>query len=759
MHVNSRHFIPVLLLVVLGVISCPQSESGSSSPRAGEAQTVSVGTGGAEALVIFTSGDVTVRGSGDWTPLRIGVRVGRSQSVRTGAKSACELQFGNTGAVRLESTTEITLEEVALRMEGNRVDVFASAGSVLCKVHKLSGTDRFRVKTRTAICGVRGTEFGVTVNAAGGTVLAVREGRVAVATAAFDPFSPPAELQGEDAATRAALEKLSGAERLVGAAQTVTVSAANLALSEKIVKTATAAAAKMQKAGDNSRFTRAVDKSASDLRRNMAAPGPQGTGQKELLKRIDGLNQRMIKDLPINDAGNENEAAPEMKYYGVGIIAQPRDAEIYLGNEWLGVGRFEGLFSEGVALTFTVRKPGWSPGELSLIVGPDTAHMYELAVNEPDVFTETFINPSVAGSFDSRTVSGNVIEVSLGKQRTLLAPGKLGLEFFPNSATVLVSRQPFRLLLSVWDDTYLLEGAGMENFYRAEPALTRGKKGSFDNGRVSIGGVYRDKDNKLYAFYHAWDSEGFEKEVRNSSETNSMWYSRIAVAVSEDNGSTWNKRGPVIESTKPKEWRSYDGQTTRGVAEACVVPDKSGRYLYLYYTEYARADGRQVDICLARADLTAGPPLPGAFKKYHNRTFGENGQGGLETPVFSAVHLDQADTSLPSVFYSKTLNQYVMVCVINYWKEVVFTRELDKCGLYLAYSEDGIAWSKPSRLVKDFPFPMDGKTASYAPSVILDAGSDTEGWLVYAYSPKFGGRDKKLVPTHLAGRRISFKKK
>ena len=52
---------------------------------------------------------------------------------------------------------------------------------------------------------------------------------------------------------------------------------------------------------------------------------------------------------------------------------------------------------------------------------------------------------------------------------------------------------------------------------------------------------------------------------------------------------------------------------------------------------------------------------------------------------------------------------------------------------------------------------MEGKEFAWYPSVILDAGSTANGWLVYGYSENEGGREKNRIPFYLAGRRISFK--
>ena len=51
----------------------------------------------------------------------------------------------------------------------------------------------------------------------------------------------------------------------------------------------------------------------------------------------------------------------------------------------------------------------------------------------------------------------------------------------------------------------------------------------------------------------------------------------------------------------------------------------------------------------------------------------------------------------------------------------------------------------------DFGVAQPGLSVSWQASVLWDAGSDTDGWLVYGYTPSFG------TPGHyLVGRRLSL---
>ncbi len=358
------------------------------------------------------------------------------------------------------------------------------------------------------------------------------------------------------------------------------------------------------------------------------------------------------------------------------------------------------------------------------------------------------------GTYD---LKGNKISIFLGKMETLLPAGSFNLDYFPDTSAVLLNRDPYKMIFTAADESYLLEGKDIKHFKKATKILKRGGKGAFDNGYAGISGIYFHKNGEIYCFYHAEDHENMKK-LYGGGNINGF-YARIAVAVSKDKGLSWTKLGPVIESSKPKEWTFYDEQQDRGTGEPDVILDKTGKYLYLYYVEHSRQDGRGVQICMARSEISKNPPIPGTWMKYYNGSFSENGLKGLDTPVISAKNTDDAEAIFPHPAYSKTLGKYIMIYNVNFWKEYVYNTGLKNSGIYIAYSDDGINWSKPFLLVKDNCVPLPEKSLSWQANIIWDDKSDLEGWLVYGYSERWGHRSNNMVPHYMVGRRISFEKK
>ena len=173
------------------------------------------------------------------------------------------------------------------------------------------------------------------------------------------------------------------------------------------------------------------------------------------------------------------------------------------------------------------------------------------------------------------------------------------------------------------------------------------------------------------------------------------FYCRVFLASSADGGSNWQKLGPVIQSSKPKDWTAFKGQADRGSGDPGLVADKNGKFVYIYYTEHSRVDNRGVQICMARAALDGNDSFGLVFYKYYNGAFGEPGIGGKDTPLFSLPGGSTAETEEGHVAYSPFLKKYIMTLGVDYWQEFVKNTGLARSGLYISYSDDGVKWTEP----------------------------------------------------------------
>ena len=196
----------------------------------------------------------------------------------------------------------------------------------------------------------------------------------------------------------------------------------------------------------------------------------------------------------------------------------------------------------------------------------------------------------------------------------------------------------------------------------------------------------------------------------------------------------------------------------QGCGELCTLPDKSNTYLYAYYVDHSRVNNRGVQICMARSKISEGPPLPGTWKKYYKGKFREKGLKGLDTPVLSARNM-HADAAFPHVSFSTLLNKYVMVFNINAYMEYVNKKQNmkpEKSGIYMAFSDDAVLWSKPRQLITIFSIPVRNRELGWHPALIWDSDKSSEAWLVYSFTPSWGHEHLKGIPHHMAGQRMKF---
>ena len=325
--------------------------------------------------------------------------------------------------------------------------------------------------------------------------------------------------------------------------------------------------------------------------------------------------------------------------------------------------------------------------------------------------------------------AGPAVTIELGSPEVVLADQALGLRYFPDGRLTVVRTQPdCRVLLAAGISSYLLEGPAMGNFTRATQVLGKGARSEFDNGYCGINAAVRARTGELLAFYHAEDQE----DMKTVGGGIPGFYCSIGLAVSKDDGTSFEKRGPVLTGQLPK---NPGGRADQGVGEVSVLAEPGGEYLYAYYTSHEPVGGRGVQICLARCPV-ADAQKTGAWRKYHELAFTEPGLGGKDTPVVTSGHA-QADALFPHVIYLPALHQFMMTFCVNAWSEGA---KPERSGLYTAFSADGIHWPREQmqQLWKVPVVAAIGREVAWHPTYIPGASESSSGWLYYACSQDWG---------------------
>jgi len=343
------------------------------------------------------------------------------------------------------------------------------------------------------------------------------------------------------------------------------------------------------------------------------------------------------------------------------------------------------------------------------------------------------------------------IVASLGKREVILASGRYGLKYFPDECLAFVKTTPrIRLLMAAGVSTWLFEGRDMKSLELHGEVLRPGPPGSFDNGYAGIAGVVRDpRTGQLFAFYHAEDHEG----MRPIPGGIPGFYCCVALAVSNNNGTSFRKLGPIIKGSLPKDVK---GRSDQGCGDLCAAADADHRYVYVYYCDHSRIDNRGVQICMARCPIEDAERTD-RWRKYYDSVFDRPGSGGKDTPVMSAQAMG-ADAIFPQVTFVPGLRRYVMVFSTIVYRELGPGMPARQSGIYIAHSQDGIHWSRSTQLVRIHSVPTGlGKEIGWHPALLLSTveRGTVKGWLYYSYSESWGHKPPQK-PHYLVGQPITF---
>lgn len=133
-----------------------------------------------DARLAAASGEVVVHpaGGGEEASGEADMPLDEGDRVTTGAGASADISLDGGSLIHLGENSDFTIEKT----EKNESSFSLALGSLLAKIQKL-GSQRLSIHTPTAVCAVRGTEFGVDASADEQTHVGVfDEGRVEVAT-------------------------------------------------------------------------------------------------------------------------------------------------------------------------------------------------------------------------------------------------------------------------------------------------------------------------------------------------------------------------------------------------------------------------------------------------------------------------------------------------------------------------------------------------------------------------------------------------
>ena len=410
-------FIVIIEILLLPVISCSKGDSGSTEKEkvpTGAAEEITIAEQdqqireseiltpveqpeAREGLITYYSGDVSVFEEGEWYEVEIGDFVTEKNIIKVNSDSFCEVQFGETAVIKIQENSEIDLARISLEPGNAEVALDMKIGNVICKVQKLTGNESFKVKTQTAVCGVRGTEFSVASNADEETVLAVKKGAVAVMPKSVDVDQLKEKVAGKGEAIADAIQKIEDSAPVVQANEELTVD-------KKIMEETQTAADKIEKVIDDiaasetpeteevylEKINRIVEEQKNEVVKTVEKPREMSAENNNNLKQVEHMKMIAITPVAVKTDGSSAPAEPAILLHKVSINSLTENAVIEKDGRMVGIDSFSGIFEDGETIRFHISKEGYQPYDMEFKVTKNTARLYRVELDklpEPEKVT------------------------------------------------------------------------------------------------------------------------------------------------------------------------------------------------------------------------------------------------------------------------------------------------------------------------------------------------------------------------------------
>jgi len=329
--------------------------------------------------------------------------------------------------------------------------------------------------------------------------------------------------------------------------------------------------------------------------------------------------------------------------------------------------------------------------------------------------TENIKPPSIIIENDSPApdrLSRKEFVMNFGEEKRV----ELDLDWAPDTHTSMLKHYgKFLVFLSGRRESYRIETDNLEIMSNPlqilAPDFSENKGGTIEyTGTGSV--IPGANTNELIMFYH-------QETWGNHNGQN--FRADICLAVSKDNGFTWEKKETIIEGKKP----AIPGKRTSGAGQPCAITFKNE--VFVFYVDWNAVDGFDA-IHVAKTKIET-VNNPNTWQKFNGRDFGAPGITDQSTAVISpAVDREKlAYCALPDVSY----NQY-----LNRWLALFETMD----GFYTCTSADLLHWENYQN-VFPFPKPRDKQERgdnwfSYptliSPDCSSDRITDQNGILIYS---------------------------
>ena len=407
-----RKIISILLISgLIAIVSCSKEEAKNRNT----------------ALITFLLGDVTYMDNGEWNSAEPGIQLLETQRLKTGDRSAADVQIGES-VVRVKENSELILATLfkgeVTGLEKNSLEL--TVGKLLVKPKKLMKGEEFQIKTPTAVAGVRGTQFVVEASKTRDTRISVLEGKVKVGRR----IKALEQIESSPVKDEAVIKQL---EQKVEE-NSVTVSRNSSA--EVDAKTVDETNVKVEKIVKELEKPKELSSTQKDT-----ASEEVKIPQKAVEEQVEMVKVMPVKAVPVKKAVAADmalkkefddikkvevkEVKAEKEKTSLRIKVEPADATVSINNETIGQGDASVMVLPGT-YTIQVSKEGYDPVSKKINIGAEPVEQnIALGMSRSDVRIK--VNPQNARVYlDGELLGSGSVSTSLEPGRYVLnvqAPG------------------------------------------------------------------------------------------------------------------------------------------------------------------------------------------------------------------------------------------------------------------------------------------------------------------------------------------------
>lgn len=324
-----------------------------------------------QGTVTFICGSVQLLQGEAQTALDIGMSVPENATIVTGPDATCEVQFAEYGSVHLSPDTRLTVSHLLRDDAHTEAEMNLAIGAVVCKVRKLSGDDRFNVRTQEMVAGVRGTIFLVSTDGGDSSRVAVTQGAVAVMPASTVTVSAAggnSASQTETAASSGLSEAIAVSMPNLAAGEEVVVTKASMEEAERIISGIYSEISSAESPAAEGSVHEAIVEKIGAAGNAMKAAGISGSPiSTETQIHFDSAAYLDIRDLKLPPAESKDDSADkkptaddEEKLVSLTVSVDPPDATVSVNGAVLSRGAFRGLFGRDETVELAVTKEGYT---------------------------------------------------------------------------------------------------------------------------------------------------------------------------------------------------------------------------------------------------------------------------------------------------------------------------------------------------------------------------------------------------------------